>query len=117
MYTRLTALAASIAVLSPAVSMASPQRVSAESCARAFAASIAAPGAAARAYKLSYRADFSSGLADFYPTEYTFTLEARNSKGGAALARAVCSTDSRGAVTGITAVPLDVKAATPAAGF
>lgn len=103
--------AVAAAALAPAVSIATPQRASAESCARAFASSISAPGAAVRGYKLKYRGEFAGSLADFYPTDYTFTMEARDSKSGAAIARAVCSINSRGEVTGISAIPLDAKPA------
>jgi hypothetical protein len=54
-------------------------------------------------------------LADFYPTDYTFTLEAHDPKTGAPIARAVCTTDYRGNVTDIASLPLDSKAATLAA--
>ena len=104
---RKVALAAvTIAALSPAVSNASPERTSAKACASAFASSIAAPGASTPAYKLAFRGTSGSALADFYPSDFTFTLEARDPKTGLAIARAVCSTDSRGAVTTIAAVPL-----------
>ncbi len=118
MFIRHIALAAvTAAALAPAVCIATPQRASAESCARAFASSISAPGAAVRGYKLKYRGEFGGTLEDFYPTDFTFTMEARDPKSGAAIARAVCSTDSRGTVTGISAVPLDGKPSTPAAGL
>jgi hypothetical protein len=45
-------------------------------------------------------------LADFYPSDFTFTLEARDTKTGLPIARALCSTDYRGTVTTISAVPL-----------
>jgi hypothetical protein len=108
---------ATIAALSPAISNASPERASVKACASAFATSIAAPGAGAPAYKLAYHSSFGSTLADFYATDYTFTLEAHDPKTGTAIARARCSTDSHGAVTAIAAIPLDVKAATLAAQF
>jgi hypothetical protein len=100
-----------IAALSPAISNASPERVSVKACAAAFAASLAAPGTKVPGYKLDYRPTFGSSLADFYPSEFTFTLEARDPKTGLAIARASCSADSRGAVTAIAAIPLDRKLA------
>jgi hypothetical protein len=48
-------------------------------------------------------------LADFYPSDFTFTLEARDPKTGLPFARAVCSTDHRGNVTTISAVPLNAE--------
>jgi hypothetical protein len=104
------ALAAlTIAALSPTVSNASPEKVSAKACASAFASSIAAPGASAPAYKLAFRGTTGSALADFYPSDFTFTLEARDPKTGLPFARAVCSTDHRGNVTTISAVPLNAE--------
>jgi hypothetical protein len=110
MITRKIALAVvAVAALAPAISNASPERASVKACASAFATSIASPGGTAPAYKLAYRGSFGGTLADFYPTEYTFTLEAHDPKTGLAIARARCSTNSRGTVTEIAAVPLDTK--------
>jgi hypothetical protein len=111
MILRRVALAAvAIAALSPAVSNASPERNSAQACASAFASSIAAPGAGAPAYRLAYRGATGGALADFYPSDFTFTLEARDPRTGLPIARAVCSTNHRGAVTTISAVPLSADA-------
>jgi hypothetical protein len=108
MILRKVALAiAAIAALSPAISNASPERISAKACASAFASSIAAPGASAPAYKLAFRGAMGSALSDFYPSDFTFTLEARDPKTGLPIARALCSTDYRGTVTSISAVPLN----------
>ena len=96
-----------IATLSPAVSNASTERISAKACASAFASSIAAPGAGAPAYKLAFRGMSDSVFTDFYPSDFTFTLEARDPKSGQPIARAVCSTNDRGVVTTISAVPLN----------
>jgi hypothetical protein len=108
---------ATIAALSPVISNASPERASVKACASAFATSLAAPGANAPVYKLAYRGSFVSSLSDFYPTDYTFTLEAHDPKTGLAVARARCSTDSRGTVVSIAAIPLDVKGTELAAQF
>jgi hypothetical protein len=108
MILRKVALAAlTVATLSPAVSNASPERISAKACASAFASSIAAPGTTIPAYKLAFRGTSGSALADLYPTDFKFTLEARDPKTGLPIARAVCSTDHRGTVTTISAVPLN----------
>ncbi len=96
-----------IATLSPAVSNASSERMSAKACASAFASSIAAPGADTPAYRLDFRGTAGSALAYFYPTDFTFTLEARDPKTNLPIARAVCSTNYRGVVTTISAVPLN----------
>ena len=118
MFIRKIALAAAtIAAFSPAISNASPEKASVQACASTFATSIASPGIATPAYKLSYRGNFGSALADFYPADYTFTLEARDPKTGLAIARARCSANSRGTVIAFTAVPLDAKPATLAAQF
>ena len=112
------ALAAlTLAALSPAVSIASPEKGPVKACARAFASSIAGPGAETPAYKLSFRGSAGSAIADFYPTEYTFTLEARSGRSGAAIARATCSVDSRGIVTSIAALPLTANPASLASGL
>jgi hypothetical protein len=111
MILRIVSLAVvTIAALSPTVSNASPERISAKACASAFASSIAAPGASTPAYKLAFRGTTGSALADFYPSDYTFNLEARDPKTGQPFARAVCSTDHRGAVTATSAVPLNAEA-------
>ncbi len=98
---------AAFAALAPALSNASPEKISVKACASAFASSISSPGAAP-GYKLDYRGGDAGGMMSaFYPTDYTFALEARDPKTGAAFARATCSTDSRGKVTAMTAVPLN----------
>ena len=51
-----------------------------------------------------------SAIADFYPTVYTFSLEAHDPKTGAAIARAVCSADSHGNVSALTTTPVDSTA-------
>ncbi len=107
-----------IATLSPAISNAATEQASAKACAHAFATSIAAPGAAvAPAYKFAYSGNFGGGLTAFYPTDYTFTLEAHDSKTGAAVARARCSTNVHGIVTELATIPLEVKSETLAARF
>ena len=111
MILRKVALAAvTVATLSPSISNASPERISAKACASAFASSIAAPGAGAPAYRLAFRGTTGSALSDFYPSDFTFTLEARDPKTGLPIARALCSTDHRGTVTTISAVPLNSEA-------
>jgi hypothetical protein len=108
---------AAIAALSPVISYASPEKASVKACAAAFAASMATPGTTAPAYRLDYRSNAGSTLGSIYPTNYTFTLEAHEPKTGLPIARALCSTDSHGAVTAIAAMPLDEKPAALAARF
>lgn len=106
MIARTISLLITAAALAPLAAHASPENASVKACASAFASSMAAPGGAARGYRLDYRPHFGGSLADFYPTEYTFTMEARDPKSGMAIARATCSADSRGSVTSITTLPL-----------
>jgi len=96
-----------VAAFTPALSNASVERTSVKACASAFASSIASQATSA-GYKVEYRGGYSgSTLASFYPSDTKFSLEARNPKTGAAIARATCSVDSQGKVQSITAVPLD----------
>lgn len=104
----LTLAAAAIAAISPSISKANPESVALNACARAFATSIAAPGAAAPSYKVDYRGGQSqSALADYYEREYTFYLRAHSPKTGMTLARATCSTDLSGNILALTTESLD----------
>ncbi len=105
------------AALAPSISSASPEHASLNACARAFAASIAAPGAAPLPYKVDYRGTFSSFMAQYYAHEYTFDLQARDTKTGAAVARASCTTNYKGDVIALSAVPLEARTATLAARY
>jgi hypothetical protein len=110
MKSRHLALAAvAAAVLLPSISTAAGERDAANACARAFAASIAAPGGLAPTYRLSFHAP-SSSLAP-YGRSVTFNLQAQNAKTGAVLARAICSTSRDGSVSELSAVPLDARIA------
>ena len=83
--------AVTVAALTPAISNASPEKASVKACASAFASTVT-NGAAAPGYKLAYRTSFGSALADFYPTEYTFTtlyFHIGTAEGAAATASAV----------------------------
>ena len=105
-------LAASLgAAISPTISHASPENEALNACARAFASSIAAGGSSPPSYKLKYPGNQPAGvLADYYQHGYTFYLLANDSKSGAALARATCSTDSHGTKVVLRATPLDAPA-------
>jgi hypothetical protein len=107
-------LAASLgAAISPSISHASPENVALNACARAFASSLAAAGSSPPSYKLKYPGNQPAGvLADYYRPDYTFYLLANDSKTGARLARATCSTDSHGAKVVLTATPLDAPTTT-----
>lgn len=90
-----------LAAVSPVIAHATSERVSAKACAHAFASAIGT-GANNPNFKLAYHDNVESVLTDFYPTDYTFTLEAHDPKTGAAIAHATCSTDFRGVVTAIS---------------
>jgi hypothetical protein len=109
--------ATSIAAFLPAVSFASPENAALDACARAFAASTAAPGAGAPAFKLKYRAsEAGNSILDYYGShEYTFYLEARDLKTGATLARATCTTGMHGTQVALAAIPLNASEGTLAA--
>jgi len=107
---------ATTAVLAPAISNASPERDALNACARAFASSLASPGAAAPTFKVAYHSNIHTGsMLEFYTRAYTFDLHANDPKTGSPIARASCSTDPRGAVVALSAVPLDAAQATLAA--
>jgi hypothetical protein len=109
--------AASIATLSPSLAQASTENAALGACARAFAASMASPGASAPSFKLKYRSSqASSSIVDYYNNgAYTFELQARDVKTGATLARATCTANTRGAQVALTATPLNGSEATLAA--
>jgi hypothetical protein len=109
--------AATIAAFSPAISHASTETAALDACTRAFAASMAAPGSSAPAFKLKYHGGpAGSAVADYYSGhEYTFYLQAHDAKTGATLARATCTADERGDQVALTAAPADGSEATLAA--
>lgn len=92
-----------IAAISPVVAFAAPEDAALNACAKAFAMSIAAPGATAPAYKLNYSQPHSgSPVTDYYSRNYTFNMKAQNSKTGTAFASATCSADTHGEVLELT---------------
>ena len=108
---RLTIIAG--AVLAPAISNASSERTAFDSCVSAFEASIAATSAGASRYKVLYRGNrFSGSVSEYFSSQYTYDLLARNPLTGAALARARCTSDGRGAVSALSPLPLEIKAPT-----
>jgi hypothetical protein len=105
---KIVLLIASLAALSPVVSSASPEKSALNACAKAFASSLAATGAQAPTFKLAYGASEPTGsMMEFYNREFTFELHARDSKTGAQVAHASCSTDIRGNVVTLSALPAD----------
>jgi hypothetical protein len=109
--------AASVAAILPSVSHATTESAALGACARAFAASMASPGASAPAFKLKYRSSAAgSAITEYYASrEYTFYLQAHDVKTGATLARATCTADRQGTQIALNAKPLDGAEATLAA--
>jgi hypothetical protein len=102
---KLLLTAASIAVICPAVSQASPENTALNACAQAFATSLAS-GSGTPAFKLKYHSKSPGALAGYYSSpEFTFYLQASDPKTGSTLARATCSADTRGAVIALKATP------------
>ncbi len=99
--------AAAIAALSPAISNASPEKEALNACAAAFAGSLAAPGAAVPTFKvIDGSAGNTGSVSDFWGHNYTFDLYANSQKTGLPIARASCSTNTRGSVVSLSALPL-----------
>jgi hypothetical protein len=106
---KLLLTAAVIAAICPAVSHASTETTALNACAQAFATSLAS-GSAAPTFKLKYHSESAGILAGYYGGHaFTFDLQARDPKTGLTLARATCSTDTRGAVIALTAAPLETS--------
>jgi hypothetical protein len=96
-----------VAALSPSISTASPDKDFANACARAFVTRIAGQGATGPTYKLDYKGDRSWGWSGgALAINYSFDLEARSARTGVAIARARCSTNSRGTVIVLSSLPL-----------
>jgi hypothetical protein len=115
LFRRIIFATATIAALSPAISNAAAERASLKACAAAFATSLAAPGATTPAFKVNYLDAERGTWAYYYPTEFTFTMEAHDAKSGATIARARCSADNHGVVKDIATLPLETTPATLAA--
>jgi hypothetical protein len=99
--------AAASAALAPAIGNATAENDAINACARAFAATLAAPGADAPAFKVSYRSGQHFGsMLEFYARDFTFDLRVKDPKTGLAVARASCSTDAHGAVVAFSPIPL-----------
>ncbi|MEP6548710.1 MAG: hypothetical protein ABJD53_14705 [Gammaproteobacteria bacterium] len=112
-FRKISLLAAAIFALSPAISNASAEKDALNACAAAFAGSLAAPGAAAPSFKVIDGGTRHRGsVSDLWGRNFTFDLYANNQKTGAPIARASCSTNTRGAVISLSSLPLE--AAPPA---
>jgi hypothetical protein len=90
---------AALAAVCPTVCNAWPAKASLDACVTAFEKTLAPSDDASRAFKVVYgNEQFSTSIADFYPTTYTFELQANSSKTGAVVARVRCSADRHGSV-------------------
>jgi hypothetical protein len=100
---------AALAAVCPAVSQAWPAKASLNACVNAFEKTLAQSEDAGPAFKVVYgREQFASSVADYFPTSYTFELQANNAKTGEVLARVRCEADRRGVVA-LSALPLDPR--------
>jgi hypothetical protein len=106
-FRKIVLTAATVTALTPAICSASPVKEGINACARAFATTLAAPGADARPFKVSYRGDQHFGsMLEFYTREYTFDLHVNDQKTGRPIARASCSTDLHGSVVAFAPIPV-----------
>jgi len=89
------------------------EKAALDACARAFATSLAAPGAAAPTFRLVDGSPHNTGsVSEYFAREYTFELHADSQKTGLPIARASCSTDARGAVIALSPIPMETVRAT-----
>jgi hypothetical protein len=96
---------AALAAVAPAVCNAGPAKASLDACVTAFEKTLAPADEVHHAFRVVYASEqLSSSIADFYPTSYTFDLQANNSKTGAVVARVRCLADRRGSVA-LTSLP------------
>ena len=103
---------AALSALSPAVAGAWPGKTSLDACVNAFEKTLAAPGEPNRVFKVVYKGDrFASSIVQYFPSEYTFDLQADNPQTGEILARVRCLVNSRGAVASISPLPLEASRA------
>jgi hypothetical protein len=110
---------ATIAVLAPAISNASPEKAALDACAHAFASSLSSPGSSAPVFKVNYRSSLLTGstLEMMYARKYNFELHANDEKTGLLIARANCSADAHGAVVAFSAIPPQTVSPSLAARF
>jgi hypothetical protein len=88
-----------LAAVSPAVCNAWPAKASLDACVSAFEKTLASADDTSHAFKVVYEGEqLSSSIADFYPTTYTFDLQANNTKTGEVVARVRCFADRRGSI-------------------
>ncbi|HTV94441.1 MAG TPA: hypothetical protein VME42_00480 [Steroidobacteraceae bacterium] len=97
---------AALSALAPAVAGAWPGKSSLDACVNAFEKTLAPAGESARAFKVVYQGDrFSSSVAQYFPSEYTFELQANDPKTGEVIARVRCLANTHGAVASMQPLP------------
>jgi hypothetical protein len=90
---------AALAALSPAVCNARSAKASLDACVNAFEKTLAPADEASRTFKVVYESgQFVSSIADYYPTSYTFELQANNPRSGEVVARVRCLAGRHGSV-------------------
>ena len=90
---------AALAAVYPAVCNAWPAKASLAACVNAFEKTLASADEVSHAFKVVYASEeVGSSIADYYPTTYTFELQANNAKTGAVVARMRCLADRKGSV-------------------
>lgn len=100
--------AAILTALSPAISQAAPESDALSVCTHAFVSSLAPDAANPPVFKLKYSAGQpATAWSNFSTREYTFYLQARDSKTGIARARATCSATAGGNLIALKADPAD----------
>jgi hypothetical protein len=90
---------AALAAVCPAVCNAWPAKASLDACVTAFEKTLASADEASHVFKVKYESQQSAtSIADYYPTSYTFDLQANNSKTGQVMARVRCVADRSGSI-------------------
>lgn len=87
----------------PAVSQATSPL---DACVKAFTQTLSAPGEASPAYKVVNQLDRVVAPQQYFPTEYTFDLQATDPKTGDPSARVRCTVSERGRVYSLSPLPL-----------
>jgi hypothetical protein len=81
---------AALTAVCPALCNASPAKASFDACLSAFEKALAPSDAVGRSFKVVYAEEPSSMLDIYYPTSYTFELQASKAKTGEVVARMRC---------------------------
>ncbi len=105
---------AALAAVCPAISHAWPAKASLDACINAFEKTLAQSDDSGHAFKVVYgKEQFGSSIADYFPTSYTFDLQANKVKTGEVVARVRCEADRRGSIA-LSPLPLLDVTQTPA---